>query len=290
MAQADGFDESQWELLSTGYIAPWESGRAYDAGVAVTRGRLLLRCTAAHTSGSFDADRTNWQTVATQGAVLAAWQPNTEYGAGEAALHEDAICCCNTLHTSRAAYDAIEAAWWDVAARTKVLLRDWAEDTDYKQDEIVTKAGRIYRCLAGHNSEGRFKSVYWEPLDGGDAAGMQQYEAMGITAPLHVDLPVQYTADYRRPQPEVLKYNPESGVQDQVITGQRFDDGEDFIVDGESAVYSPYFVFDKAAKLNTTYKVKTEKTEAIDESTVCETEYIDFGQWKKIEQIRGGFF
>lgn len=289
MAQ-DGFDESQWELLSTGYLAKWESGKAYDVGVVVSRGRLLLRCIVAHTSGSFSGERGNWETVATQGTVLNKWQPNTEYGAGEAALYEDTVCCCNTLHTSRATFDKIEAPYWDIVARTKVLVGDWAEDTDYKVDELVVKAGRIYRCLAEHNSEGRFKSVYWEPLDGSDSAGLQQHEVTVSAAPLNVDLPIQYTTDYRRPQPEVLKYNPDSGAQDQVITGQRFDDGEGFVVDGESAAFSPYFVFDKAAKINMVYKVKTEKTEVIDESTVCETEYIDFGEWKKIEQIRGGFF
>lgn len=290
MAQADGFDESQWELLSTGYLAKWESGKAYDVGVVVSRGRLLLRCIVAHTSGSFSGERANWETVATQGAALTAWQPNTEYAAGEAVLYEDAVCCCNTLHTSRATFDKIEAPYWDIVARTKVLVSDWGEDTDYKVDEIVVKAGRLYRCLTEHNSEGRFKSVYWEPLDDANSTGLQQREVTVSAAPLNVDLPVQYTTDYRRPQPEVLKYNPDSGAQDQVITGQRFDDGKGFVVEGESAAFSPYFVFDKAAKINTVYKVKTEKTEVIDESTVCETEYIDFGAWKKIEQIRGGFF
>jgi len=289
MVYKDGFDEADWTLLSVGYAGAWQAGSTYSKGVVVTYAHRLLRCKTEHTAAKMENERENWETIADRIANLPTWVAGVEYAPQEVVTYEEGIWRCTALHTSRKSFDATEQTKWELLARLKVFLPDWTQETAYKVGETVVYEGNLYRCREVHHAENRFKSVYWEALNQ-SADQMRQYEAPGVTAPMHVDLPIHFDAKLCRSGPEVLKYNAQGGMQNQEVDAETFVGEEKFSAGGQSASVSPYFTIDGRAQLNHIYRVQTDETRQIERQTVCKTEWIDFSAWKKIEEIRGGFF
>lgn len=107
MIYADGFDDSKWKVISTGYTSSWQTGREYAKDMVVVRGNTILRCIAPHTSAVFDnVERNNWEIIAGKGAVIPEWQANTEYGIDEAIIYNDVIYRANTNHISGSTFSS----------------------------------------------------------------------------------------------------------------------------------------------------------------------------------------
>jgi hypothetical protein len=93
---------SSWQELTIGYIGNWEPLRYYSKYEVTINGNSIIRCSTAHTSrATYDTtEATNWSIIASRGAVVALWEPNTPYSKDEAVVYNDVIYLANSTHTS----------------------------------------------------------------------------------------------------------------------------------------------------------------------------------------------
>lgn len=168
---------------------------------------------------------------------------------------------------------------------------DWMPLEEYTEDMLVVHEEKLYRCRKAHTAEDKFKQIYWQSMTS-ESVDRHQVTKLKVTAPKEEDLPISYTTRFNLPPVEVLKFNPEGGEQDLVYTLCTFDnsDGGDFIVNGQNAQLDEELIFDGTMRIKTVYKIPCSDVIPMELDSMCETEFIDFSKYKKIEAIRGGFF
>lgn len=96
------FDTNYLDQITLGYIADWQPERYYSQYEVAIQGVSILRCVTPHTSETnfSSVEANNWETIASKGAVISAWKPNTPYGLDEAVVYEDSIYLSNSDHIS----------------------------------------------------------------------------------------------------------------------------------------------------------------------------------------------
>lgn len=168
---------------------------------------------------------------------------------------------------------------------------DWTPLEEYTEHMLVVYEGKLYRCQKSHTAEEKFKQIYWQSMTS-ESVDRRQITKMGVTAPKEEELPVSYTTRFNLPPVEVLKFNPEGGEQDQIYTLCTFDnsDGGDFIVDGQNAQLDEELIFDGNMHIKTQFRIPCSEVIPMGLDSMCETAFIEFSKYKKVEAIRGGFF
>lgn len=113
--------------------------------------------------------------------------------------------------------------------------------------------------------------------------GYKQAEESAANAPVNVDLPINRDSTLCGAPPEVIKKIPGGANQTATVCG--FDHAADFIVDGASADQTKYFTVDGKLKPNTVYNVAMSDPSALEDGFMCESEEIDFSQYKIVTGI-----
>jgi hypothetical protein len=125
---------SNWQELTLGYIGNWEPLRYYSQYEVTINGNSIIRCSTAHTSrATYDTtEATNWSIIASRGAVVALWEPNTPYSKDEAVVYNDVIYLANSTHTSGSTFagdmQTGTEKWRTI--NTSATIGDWKQLTE----------------------------------------------------------------------------------------------------------------------------------------------------------------
>lgn len=178
MVHPDGFDDTQWEILSAGYAPDWKSGVYYDADVLVSENGLLYKCVLAHTAAeALEADAEKWRLVGGKGKAIEAWTAGEAYDAGQCVFYRRQIYRANAAHTASPAFTA-DAAHWELIDAG--YLPDWKSGEAYEKGMAIVESGMIYRANTAHIAKAAFAqdSEKWTALAGkGAKIGDWQPEA-----------------------------------------------------------------------------------------------------------------
>lgn len=172
----------------------------------------------------------------------------------------------------------------------------WAEDTEYKVNNIVGYGGAAYICLVAHTSSSDFDADYalgcWSKVEAPKvgASGYLQVLDQGVTgasssAPHIKSLAINATKDFILPPIEVLE---ETAGQSVILNDLHFDntDADDFNYN------AAYVTFDGTMHLKTTFDVPMSAPQEITDGTttgyISESDNIDFGDYKTVEGVDVG--
>lgn len=278
-------EKAKWEVISSKgmLLKDWQINSNYDKDETVFYQGFLYRAkTAQETQPAFEKD--NWQRLAT--GYIPEWVSGNQY------IKDMVVSCNKTLYRCLNNHTAMQFKQdknnW-IAITVTGGIQDWQAYNDYEIKEMVVYNKKIYSCTEAHQSQRIFELDYWESLSG-QGTELTQITLLGITGPIAEDLAINYTDEFNLPPVEVLKFNP-NGEKDQLIPICSFNeiDSDKFLAGGISAVHSRQFIFSDGLKINNNYKAYIREVEYVDSTILCETEFIDFNDYKKIEEIRGEY-
>lgn len=128
------FTLSDWQELTIGYIGNWQPTRYYSQYEITINGNSIIRCMIAHTSGtSYDiTESAYWNVIASRGAIVALWQPNTSYSKDEAVIYNDVIYLANSTHISGSTFvgDMVIGSEKWRTINTSTTVGDWKQVTE----------------------------------------------------------------------------------------------------------------------------------------------------------------
>ena len=138
------FSDTNLKEVVIGYLKDWAPSTLYSIDQCVYNSKSILRNKVSHTSGnSYDTNEaSNWEVIATSGAVVNTWSANTLYTANEMVIYNDTIYFANVTHTSSSTFEAdmvVGNEKWRTA-NTSSCLGDWKQVTrlDATAGTIVT--------------------------------------------------------------------------------------------------------------------------------------------------------
>lgn len=150
-----------WQVVSlsetdaySGTIKIWLSGQYYTRGDAVRYGSSLYRCTVSHEADSWTNDYMYWQEIF---ASIRLWQNNIYYFENDSVIYNNLIYKCNTAHVSAATFTPSEESNWDLVADTGGA-KEWQTEVEYRQDQLVTYKGILYKSNNKHTSAADFET------------------------------------------------------------------------------------------------------------------------------------
>lgn len=276
-------DKVNWEVIASkgSLLKDWQINSSYDKDEIVFHQGFLYRAkTAQETQPAFEAD--HWQRLAA--GYIPEWSSGNEYVKDMVVSCNKALYRCLNNHTAMQ-FKQDKHYWTAITAAGGI--QDWQVYTDYEIKELVVYNKKIYACKKVHQSQGIFEPEYWESLSG-QGTGLTQITLLGVTAPETQDIAIHYTDEFNLPPIEVLKFNP-NGQKDQLIPICSFNeaDSNKFLVGGAGAQRSEQLIFSEGLKINNNYEAYIREVEYVDSTILCETGFIDFNDYKKVEEIRG---
>ena len=276
-------------IALVGGAQPWATNKDYQVNNLIVYNGLLLRCSAAHNSGTV-FDGTKWEILDI--GYIDKWAIGKSYEQNVIVTRGNNILRCLTPHTSYA-WDTVQANYWEIIGGKGANLAEWQPNTSYSMGEAVIYSDNLYRCLADHTSNATFSAdmsagtAKWKAVSSAGSAGaLKQATFLGVTAPATKEIVIPWTDTFLAPPVEFLKFV--AGAQDQVYTACSFDNGDadDFTIDGVSGELSPWFVFDGSMRPKTSYPVSFTTPISLGAGKVSEsTDYIDHSNYKTVASV-----
>lgn len=137
-------------------ISIWLAGENYVRGSLVLYNNKLFRCKTPHQSVKFDTDYSKWQEVY---ASVSPWVASRYYAIGDTVIKDDLLYECTTANTD---ITFTEANWKIVGSIS--IIKDWAQNTDYKENQVVRYRDKFYRANAIHTSGTIFSDNDWTEI------------------------------------------------------------------------------------------------------------------------------
>lgn len=167
-----------WVEISAGVtsanLKDWTTATTYFIGDIVKNESRVYRATTAHTSGTFNTDRANWEVIVPLQAI-SPWSAATYYYEGETLNVSGRVFRCNTSHTSDGGnFGVDELTKWDRVDNISSSL-DYQGSFYYYQGEQITNNKKIYRRIAAGASSLLFditEQTNWELVGGGVATNI----------------------------------------------------------------------------------------------------------------------
>lgn len=239
------FNDTNLEILNTGYLDYWEPQKEYLIGMIVVRKTSksisLLRCIVDHLSEASytQSESNNWEEIISSGESdgIKPWASNTDYEINDVVIYNNELYLCLVNHTSQTAF------YLD-----------------------MTTGNKKWKKLTGDNS------LFEER----ELENWKQVEAFGITAPEEVNISINITTDFCRPPLEILKKKDQEKETDYMIDD--FDDTANSIYkENKFIAYD-----DSAAHPRIKYLYKIEEINDLVDGFVCTSEEIDFKEFVEV--------
>lgn len=153
------------------------------------------------------------------------------------------------------------------------------------KNELAKKADQK-NCYTKEEIDTKFESGAGGGGGSGASAGYKQITKLNVAVPKTVEIPIGSTYTFNLPPVEILKFAP--GLQNQVKSICAFDnaDADDFMVGGESGELAKYVTFDGTMRLKTEYAIVMGDPVALGDGFMCESEELDFADYKKVEAVK----
>lgn len=150
----------QWSVYTpTAPVEEWAVDTAYAVDDVVSYNGVEYTCISAHTSSAGqepDVAGTLWSSGAAEPSNE--WQAGVVYSVDDVVTYNGLEYICIGEHTSQAGWepDVTPSLWSENSAEP--AAGEWAPDTAYAVNDVVTYNAVEYTCLQAHTSQ-----VGWEP-------------------------------------------------------------------------------------------------------------------------------
>lgn len=137
-------------------VSIWLAGENYLRGSLVLYNNKLFRCKVPHQSVKFDTDYPKWQEVY---ASISNWEANKYYAVGDTVIKDNLLYECITANTD---ITFTEVNWKIVGSIS--IIEDWAQDTDYQENQVIRYRDKLYRANTKHTSGTAFNDSDWTEI------------------------------------------------------------------------------------------------------------------------------
>ena len=137
-------------------VSIWLAGENYLRGSLVLYNNKLFRCKVPHQSIKFDTDYSKWQEVY---ASISPWESSKYYAVGDAVIKDNLLYECITANTD---ITFTEVNWKIVGSIS--IIEDWAQETDYKENQVIRYRDKLYRANTRHTSGTTFNDSDWTEI------------------------------------------------------------------------------------------------------------------------------
>lgn len=154
-----------WKIL-------WVVGNLYKVGDVVKFGANVYRCLTTHVSAATNqlgliSDLEKWEEVSVSNSWKGEWQVSTLYYPNDLVSYGGQIYNCASLHTSA---DTAAAGLEDALGNWIMFVPGveyrgvWAQNTRYKNNDIVKYGSYLYLSIFQHTTEidAVFNAQYWQ--------------------------------------------------------------------------------------------------------------------------------
>lgn len=191
VAQADFYDDlnylvpgetaqtPRWVSMTetqASWAGAWSAATQYNIGDVLNYGGYLWICIRGHLSQStFDANILDWEVFAYGVDFKGDWQEATRYGIGDVVNYGGNTYRCILGHTSGTAAEGVEVGnnddtddstleTWTPYYEGIEYRGEWASETRYRKDDLVSYNGSLLRCLTGHTSlpDDEYEEEFWQ--------------------------------------------------------------------------------------------------------------------------------
>lgn len=157
-----------WKKMTDGYAwkASWSTSTVYSPGDIALYGGAIYLCVTSHTSqATFDESLANWVVYLSAANWRTDWLPDTRYGVGDLVRYNGTVYRCIVGHTSSSTTLGLEIGnndneddstgeLWQPFYEGIEYVGEWADETRYRENDLVKYGGSILRCIVGHTSDG----------------------------------------------------------------------------------------------------------------------------------------
>jgi hypothetical protein len=148
-----------WRKMTDGYEFrnTWLPSTLYNPGDIVVNGGNLYLCVTSYTSSNvFDEGISNWIVYSSSDKFKQEWTPATRYAVGEIARYNGIVYRCTEGHTSSGNSLGLEFSQdkWQIVYEGIEYRGVWSTNTRYRNNDLVTFGGSVFRCKLGHTSGG----------------------------------------------------------------------------------------------------------------------------------------
>jgi hypothetical protein len=175
-------DQEKWDLFATSieWKSAWIAGTQYKANDLVKYGGNIYFCNTGHTAAATDAlgleaNQNSWDLFSEGLDWKGNWTTNTRYKVNDVIKYGGTTYVCNQGHTSAATTGLgleDDQEKWDYLNQGFDYKGTWANETRYKENDVVKYGATLWICTESHTSvvesddsgTGTLKadSDYWE--------------------------------------------------------------------------------------------------------------------------------
>ena len=175
-------DQEKWDLFATSieWKSAWIAGTQYKANDLVKYGGNIYFCNTGHTAAATDAlgleaNQNSWDLFSEGLDWKGSWTINTRYKVNDVIKYGGTTYVCNQGHTSAATTGLgleDDQEKWDYLNQGFDYKGTWANETRYKENDVVKYGATLWICTESHTSvvdsddsgTGTLKadSDYWE--------------------------------------------------------------------------------------------------------------------------------